>query len=58
MVPLPTVDIGVHGEDLEEQERLQRLAERWKFDTDDMPDGGADGPEETDRILIDDYEPK
>lgn len=45
-------------DDSAEQDRLERLAERWKFDSDDMPDSYPDGFEEADRILIDDYEPK
>lgn len=37
---------------------LHRLAERWKFDEDDYPVVGPEGPEEQDRVLMDDYEPR
>lgn len=41
----------------EETERHRRLAERWRFDSDDAP---AVGPtsDEQDRVLIDDFDPK
>ncbi|KZT21983.1 hypothetical protein NEOLEDRAFT_1072458 [Neolentinus lepideus HHB14362 ss-1] len=42
-----------------EQERAWRVAERWKYDADDdIPVIGPDGAEESDRILVDDYDPK
>ncbi|KAH9935624.1 uncharacterized protein B0H18DRAFT_976555 [Fomitopsis serialis] len=51
-------DSSSSDDDVEEEEHKQRLAERWKFDADDVPAVGPDGPEEKDRVLIDDYEPK
>ena len=43
-------------EQAEDEEAIQRLAERWKFDSDDGPAFGPQGADEQDRILIDDYE--
>lgn len=37
-------------------EERRRLAERWRFDDDDVPAFGSGGPEEHDRKLVDDYE--
>lgn len=46
-------------DEAEERERAWRLTERWKYDADDdVPVYGPDGPEEYDRVLIDDYDPK
>lgn len=42
----------------EDEERAWRLADRWKFDEDDCPAVGPGGPEEQDRVLVDDYDPK
>ena len=36
------------------EERMMRLRERWRFDNDDEPPVGPDGPDEQDRTLIDD----
>jgi enhancer of polycomb-like protein len=44
--------------DQNEDENSRRLLERWKFDLDDVPAVGPHGPDEQDRILIDDYDPK
>jgi len=44
--------------DQEESERTKRLIERWRFDMDDVPATGPEGPDEQDRILVDDYDPK
>ncbi|KAH9475176.1 Enhancer of polycomb-like protein 1 [Psilocybe cubensis] len=44
-------------EDPEEIERNRRLEERWRFDEDDVPPTGPEGPDEQDRILVDDYNP-
>jgi enhancer of polycomb-like protein len=41
-----------------DQEREWRVADRWKHDLDDGPAFGPEGPEEQDRILIDDYHTK
>ncbi|KAF5343153.1 hypothetical protein D9757_014204 [Collybiopsis confluens] len=35
-----------------------RLAERWRFDSDDGPLYGPAGSDEHDRMLVDDYDPK
>jgi enhancer of polycomb-like protein len=43
-------------EQAEDEEAIQRLAERWKFDSDDGPAFGPQGADEQDRILIDNYE--
>ena len=43
-------------EQAEDEEAIQRLAERRKFDSDDGPAFGPQGADEQDRILIDDYE--
>jgi enhancer of polycomb-like protein len=43
-------------EQAEDEEAIQQLAERWKFDLDDRPAFGPQGADEQDRILIDDYE--
>lgn len=54
-------DEGASGmdvdEDPEEVERSKRNAERWRFDDDDAPPAGREGPDEQDRILVDDYNP-
>lgn len=39
-------------------ERSRHLAERWRYDDDDGPLGGTDGPEGNDRVLVEDYQPK
>ncbi|PPQ93891.1 hypothetical protein CVT25_007804 [Psilocybe cyanescens] len=44
-------------EDPEEVERTRRLEERWKYDNDDAPPAGPEGPDEQDRVLVDDYNP-
>ena len=44
--------------DQDECERTKRLIERWRFDMDDVPATGPEGPDEQDRILVDDYDPK
>jgi enhancer of polycomb-like protein len=41
-----------------DEERAWRLAERWKFDQDDLPAVGPAGPDEQGRVLLDDYEPR
>lgn len=57
--------IGEEGDDSmdvdrdpEEAEKLRRLEERWKYDVDDVPPVGPEGPDEQNRILVDDYHPK
>lgn len=39
-------------------EDMNRLKERWRFDSDDCPAVGPDGPDEQDRVLTDEYDPK
>lgn len=39
-------------------EDLDRLKERWRFDSDDCPAVGPDGADEQDRVLTDEYDPK
>lgn len=51
-------DMQVDEQDPEEQERLKRLEEKWRFDSDDVPPSGPSGSDEQDRVLIDDYDPK
>ncbi|KAH9839378.1 enhancer of polycomb-like-domain-containing protein [Rhodofomes roseus] len=46
------------SDDAEEQDHKRRLAERWRYDADDVPMVGPDGPEEKDRVLVDDYDSK
>ncbi|KAF5385750.1 hypothetical protein D9615_002489 [Tricholomella constricta] len=48
-------DVEMESED---DERIRRMEERWRFDMDDTPTIGPDGPEEQSRVLIDDYSPK
>jgi enhancer of polycomb-like protein len=45
-------------EDDEGADRLRRLQERWRYDSDDVPPVGPEGPDEQDRVLVDDYSPK
>ncbi|KAJ3498436.1 hypothetical protein NLJ89_g10220 [Agrocybe chaxingu] len=40
----------------EEQERQQRLEERWKHNLDDAPPVGPEGADEQDCVLVDDYD--
>lgn len=43
---------------METRERARRLFERWKFDDDDNPAIGLEGPDEKDRILLDEFQPR
>lgn len=43
--------------DTEEIERRRRLMEQWRFDEDDTPAVGPQGPDEQDRLLVDDFKP-
>ncbi|KAI0793285.1 enhancer of polycomb-like-domain-containing protein [Abortiporus biennis] len=52
---LPSPDFDSDMDD-EERERRRRLAERWKFDEDDVPAVGPKGADEQDRMLVDDYQ--
>ena len=38
-----------------EDENGRKLTERWRFDDDDLPAFGPEGPEDTDRLLVDDF---
>ncbi|KNZ80488.1 Enhancer of polycomb-like protein 1 [Termitomyces sp. J132] len=38
-----------------DDEQLERLQERWRYDVDDVP---AMGPDEDNRVLVDDYHPR
>ena len=49
---------GGDSDDGNDEERAWRLAERWKFDEDDSPAVGPEGPDEQDHVLLDDYEPR
>lgn len=42
----------------ERRERAWRITERWRYDRDDEPPVGPEGPDEQDRTLVDEYEPK
>lgn len=42
----------------EEQEKTRRALEQWRFDADDVPAVGPGGPEEQDRVLVEDYDNK
>lgn len=44
--------------DDEDDERVHKMTERWRFDTDDCPAVGPEGPEEQNRMLVDDYASK
>lgn len=44
--------------DSEILDKRRLLQERWKFDDDDVPAVGPEGPEEQDRKLADDFDPK
>ncbi|KAK2462409.1 hypothetical protein APHAL10511_005715 [Amanita phalloides] len=46
------------AEQVEDEDELQRLTERWRFDPDDGPVYGPQGADEQDRILVDDYDSK
>ncbi|KAG6841599.1 hypothetical protein C0991_009355 [Blastosporella zonata] len=41
--------------DPEEAERASRAAAQWRFDGDDAPATGSEGPDEQNRMLVDDY---
>ncbi|KAJ7224458.1 enhancer of polycomb-like-domain-containing protein [Mycena pura] len=50
--PSPSTDEETDDED------TKRLMDRWRFDSDDYPAVGPDGPDEQDRALADEYDPK
>jgi len=41
-----------------ETEVSWRVRDRWLFDADDEPSVGPDGPDEKDRVLVDEFHPK
>jgi enhancer of polycomb-like protein len=41
-----------------EKEVSWRIRDRWLFDADDEPSAGPDGPDEKDRVLVDEFHPK
>ena len=41
-----------------EKEDSWRIRDRWLFDADDEPSVGPDGPDEKDRVLVDEFHPK
>ncbi|GLB42746.1 putative enhancer of polycomb-like protein [Lyophyllum shimeji] len=49
------VDVEMSSPD---EERDLRIAERWRYDADDVPAVGPEGPEEQGRVLVDDYAPR
>ena len=52
-------DSDVEMEDNDDDDgRVQNITERWRFDADDVPAFGPDGPEEQNRTLVDDYAEK
>ncbi|KAF5310721.1 hypothetical protein D9619_007669 [Psilocybe cf. subviscida] len=53
-----SMDVDEDKEDPEEADRLRCLQERWRYDSDDAPPVGLEGPDEQDRVLVDDYNPK
>jgi enhancer of polycomb-like protein len=57
LIPLESSDDDMVV-DQEEAEGNKRIMERWKFDTDDVPAVGPEGPDEQDRVLVDDYDSK
>ncbi|KAG5649953.1 hypothetical protein H0H81_001331 [Sphagnurus paluster] len=63
IVPVRRSMLFEHGTEDVEMEELEvevqsNLEERWRFDMDDVPTVGPDGPEDRNRVLIDDYRPK
>lgn len=48
--------MDVDTENPEENDNIRRLEERWRFDMDDSPAVGPEGPEELDRVLVNDYD--
>ncbi|KAF9039427.1 hypothetical protein BDZ89DRAFT_1156893 [Hymenopellis radicata] len=54
---VPNFRARQHAPDEDDVERQRRLAERWRYDTDDAPLVPPEGSEEQDRMLVDDYGP-
>ena len=54
-----TVDSEIPEEEATaEKEVSWRIRDRWLFDVDDEPSVGPDGPDEKDRVLVDEFHPK
>ncbi|KAK0210971.1 enhancer of polycomb-like-domain-containing protein [Desarmillaria ectypa] len=49
-------NLDVMDVDVDNNEQMKRLQERWRFDSDDAPSIGISSPEEQDRHLVDDYD--
>ncbi|KAI8986868.1 enhancer of polycomb-like-domain-containing protein [Trametes punicea] len=49
---------AVFGENKQDSDLLQRIDERFRYDEDDIPAVGPGGPDEQDRKLIDECQPK
>ena len=45
-------------EDDDDEDGVRNIIERWRFDADDVPAFGPEGPEEQNRTLVDDYAEK
>jgi enhancer of polycomb-like protein len=52
------MDVDQENVDPDKAEETANLLSRWRFDQDDTPAVGPLGPEEQDRILVDDYASK
>jgi enhancer of polycomb-like protein len=46
------------GNDPTEKKASWRIRDRWLFDADNEPSVGPDGPDEKDRVLVDEFHPK
>lgn len=56
--PRPIRPPSESDSDAEVLEKHRRIEERWKYDDDDVPPVGPEGPEEQDRKLADDFDAK
>ncbi|CAL1709115.1 unnamed protein product [Somion occarium] len=55
-LPTPRLLLSSNPEEqAESKEDIRRLRERWRFDDDDAPAVGPEGPDEQDRKLVDDF---
>jgi enhancer of polycomb-like protein len=45
-------------ESTDDKEASWRIRDRWLFDADDEPSVGPDGPDEKDRVLVDEFHPR
>ena len=51
-------DVEMEDDDDDDDDRVRTITERWRFDVDDVPAFGPEGPEEQNRTLVDDYAEK